>query len=303
MTDLVSMPIKIIPYLRTTIEEIGSKEEADFALYHLGFEWGKETVELSGEKSDLENLKTKTVLTAIHSGITKLDVEVEDSIDITPYDSNIEDDQFLAGFCAGVVSGLLDEYHVSKIKNGYFTIKKSEKQVKGDIFRKQRKDDRRISLENLKEGGSYLIEDDAKEGHGTFNTFSDALKKGMTGLCFTRTFPSKIREEFPELEFPIFWLSTVEGTDKIKTIKPENFCQQTKKISSAFFKVNNGIVMLHGIEFLLSYISFEEVLKTIQEVQDINSIEKGIFLLAADPKTIKKDQLNRLKEEMEFLEI
>ncbi len=155
MTDLVSMPIKIIPYLRTTIEEIGSKEEADFALYHLGFEWGKETVELSGEKSDLENLKTKTVLTAIHSGITKLDVEVEDSIDITPYDSNIEDDQFLAGFCAGVVSGLLDEYHVSKIKNGYFTIKKSEKQVKEDISDERISEVKKLlikSIEYMKDG-------------------------------------------------------------------------------------------------------------------------------------------------------
>ncbi len=303
MTDLVSMPIKIIPYLRMTIEEIGGKEEADFAIYHLGFEWGKETVELSGEKSDLENLKTKTVLTAIHSGITKLDVEVDDSIDITPHDSNIDDDQFLAGYSAGVVSGLLGEYHVAKIKNGYFTVKKSEKQVKDDIFGKEKEHDRRIDLENLEEGGSYLIEDDAKDAHGTFNTFLDALNKGMSGLCFTRTFPSKIREEFSDVKFPIFWLSTVEGTDKIKTIKPEEFCQRTKKISSAFFKMNKGIFMLHGIEFLLSYLDFNEVLKTIQEIHDVNSIEKGIFLLAADPKTIEKEQFIRLKEGLEFLEI
>ncbi|MFW5903988.1 MAG: DUF835 domain-containing protein [Candidatus Saliniplasma sp.] len=303
MTDLVSMPTKIIPYLRMTIEEVGSKEEANFAIYHLGYEWGQETVKLSGEKSDLEDLKTKTVLTAIHSGITKLEVEINDSIDITPFESNIDDDHFLAGYSAGVISGLLGEYHIAKQRKGYFTVEKSERKVEDDFFEVTYNKDKKIDLKNLKRGESYIIEDNAKDARRTFNTFTSAVKDGLPGLCFTRTFPSKIKDDFPELQFPIFWLSTVDGTEKIKTIQPSDFCHRAVKISSAFSNMNKGIFMLHGIGFLLSYLDFEDVLKTIQKMKDVSSVKGSIFLLPVDPKTVEKDHFNRLKSELTLLQI
>ncbi|MFO7791639.1 MAG: DUF835 domain-containing protein [Candidatus Saliniplasma sp.] len=302
MTDLVSMPKKIIPYLRMTIEQMGSKEEANFAIYHLGFEWGRETVKLSGEKSDIDELKTKTVLTAIHSGITKLDVEINDTIEIRPYDSNIDDDYFLAGYSAGVISGLMGEYHMAKIRDGYYNITRSEKRIEDDLFKEQERKEG-IELENLERGGSYLIADDAKDGKRTFDTFINALEEGMPGLCFTRTFPSKIEDRFPNFDFPIFWLSTVDGTENVKTIKPSNFNLGMVKISSAFLKVKQGIFILHGIEFLMSYLEFNEILNTLQKIRDMNSVEGGIFLLAADPGAIGKDNFTRLKTEFEIFNL
>ncbi len=302
MTDLVSMPKKIIPYLRMTIEQMGSQDEANFAIYHLGFKWGKETVEMSGERSDIDELDTKTVLTAIHSGITNFDVDIDETIKIRPYDSNIDDDYFLAGYAAGVVSGLMGEYHIARIRKGYYDVVKSEKKIKGELFEEQEKR-RKLELKNLEQGGSYLIADDAKEAQRTFETFVDALEEGMPGLCFTRWFPSKLIYKYPEIDSPIFWLSMVDGTEKVRTIKPANFNDEMIKISKAFLEMKQGIFILHGIEFLLSYLEFEDILNTLQKIRDMTSVEGGIFLLAVDPKSIDREYFNRLKSELQVFDL
>ncbi len=301
MTDLVSMPKNIVPYLRMIIEQMGSNDEANFAIYHLGFKWGKETVEMSGEKSDIDELKTKTVLTAIHSGITNFDVDINETIRISPYDSIIDDDFFLAGYAAGVVSSLLGEYHIAKIRDGYYDVVKSEKKIKSGLFKEKEKKEG-IELENLKQGGSYLIVDDSKDAQRTFDAFLDALQEGMPGLCFTRKFPSKLKERYPEIDSPIFWLSTVDGTEEVKTIKPKDFSDEVTKISSAFLKMKHGIFILHGIEFLITYLEFDEILKTLREVRDLNSAEDGIFLLSVDPEYMDEDNFSRLENEFEVTE-
>ncbi|MEF8873316.1 MAG: DUF835 domain-containing protein [Candidatus Thermoplasmatota archaeon] len=302
MTDIVSMPKKIIPYLRTTIEQMGSNDEANFAIYHLGFKWGKETVEMSGEESDIDELKTKTVLTAIHSGITNFEVEIDETIRISPYESTIDDDYFLSGYAAGVVSGLMGEYHIAKIREDHYEVVKSEKKMEGELFKEQEKRER-VELENLEAGESYLIADEAKEAQRTFDTFSNALGEGMPGLCFTRRFPSKLKERYPEISSPIFWLSTVDGTEKVRTIKPENFKDEMIKISKGFLEMKQGIIVLHGIGFLLSYFEFDDFLNTLQKIRDLTSVEEGIFLLAVDPESIDSDDFNRLKAEFEMFDL
>ncbi len=299
MTDLVSMPIKIIPHLRTTIEQMGGKNEGNFAIYHLGFEWGKETVEISGEKSDIGELKTKTVLTAIHSGITNFEVDIDDSIKIKPYDSNIEDDYFLAGYAAGVVSELMGEYHIARIKDGQYEVVKSEKKIDGEMFKESGAREK-VELENLELGGSYLIAEEAKEAQRSFKTFVNALKEGMPGLCFTRKFPSKLKEKYPDLSCPIFWLSIVDSTEDVKTIKPENLDNEMIKILKAFLKIKQGIVIMHGIEFLISYMEFEDLINTLQKMRELISEEGGILLLPANTESITEDDFNTLKTEFKM---
>ncbi len=309
MTDLVSMPKNIIPYLRTTIEQMGSDDEANFAIYHLGFKWGKETVEMSGEESDLDELKTKTVLTAIHSGITNFDVDVDEKIKISPYDASIDDDYFLAGYAAGVVSGLLGEYHIARIREDDYEVVKSERRVDGDLFKKEEKRDR-VKIKNLEPGGSYLIADEAKEAERIFRTFINALEEGMPGLCFTRRFPSKLKDRYPDIDSPMFWLSTVEGTENVRTIRPENFNEEMLKISESFLETKQGIIVLHGIEFLLSYLEFDDLLTTLQQIKEMTSVEGGIFLLAVNPESvgeidfnISREEFNKLKNEFEMFNL
>ncbi|MEF8874039.1 MAG: DUF835 domain-containing protein [Candidatus Thermoplasmatota archaeon] len=276
-----------------------SKDEVNFAIYHLGFKWGKETLEMSGEKSDIDELEAKTVLSAIPSGITEVDVDIDDAIRIRPQESNIDDDHFLAGYVAGVVSGLTDEYPIARIREDHYEVVKSEKEIEGELFESQEKKEG-VELENLEPGKSYLIPDDTGYAQKAFDIFLNAVEEGMPGLCFTRRFPSKLKERYPDLNSPVLWLSTADRTEKVKTIKPENLSDEMVEISKAFLETKQGIVILHGIEFLLSHLEFDDILETLQDIQDLNSEKKGIFLLAVDLGYISRDNSNRLETEFEI---
>ncbi len=304
MTKLVSMPVDLVTYLRDTIQETGGEDEADFAVYQFGREWGKDIVRISGESCDLDDLTTKATLTAVHSGVTNMTVEVENQdIRVKTYDSNIYDNYFLSGFISGIVSELLNENYICEEKDGYFHLSRNEKKVEKELSEMVEKKVPDISLPNMNKGESYLVIEETKRSAITFNTFLDALKKGIPGLCFTRLFPPKIKDKFEGEDFPMFWLSTIDGTDGVNTIKPENFKTSMNKIITSFLKAKRGIVMIHGIEYLISNNGFKEVLNFIQRISDVNALNEGVILVSVYPKALDEKDFNNLKSELNQYDI
>lgn len=300
------MPTEIVFHLRTTIEDMSNEKEADFTVYQLGSEWGKETVRISGEESGMEDLKTKAVLTAVHSGITNIEVELKDEyIEVTPFNSKIDDDYFLAGYVTGIISELLGEYHVAKITDDHFEVRPWEKGVDEQISEEEVESKDQIDYEKLMKGESYLIEDDSERASKTFNIFFNALEEGIPGLCMTTIFPSKIKDKESEFEyeFSTFWLSRVEGNEEVKSITAQRFSQYAVKIATSFLKVKHGIFMLHGMEFLFEHADPNEVIKAVQTIKDLTSIHDGIFLVAMDKEKIDEKEFNLVKSELEVLDV
>ncbi len=299
------MPTEIVHRLRMTIEEMSDQKEADFAIYKLGTEWGRETVRISGEESDMDDLKTKAVLTAVHSGITNIEVEVEDTeIKVSPFNSKIEDKHFLAGYVSGIITELLGEYYIAEINEDHFIVSKWDKNIDDQISEDEKKKPETFEFELLKEGESYLIEDDSEEASVTFNTFLDAVQEsGMPGLCMTTIFPTKIGVREEDQKFSTFWLSNVEGSDDVKSITPERFGHEAVKIATSFLKIKHGIFMLHGVEFLFENTDPKEVIQAIQTIKDLTSIHDGIFLVALDQEKIDEKEFNLVRDELEVLDI
>lgn len=304
MSELVSMPTEIVPHLRTTIEEMNDVKEADFAIYQLGSEWGKETVRISDEKADMDELKTKAVLTAVHSGITNIEVEIEDDlIKVTPFNSKIDDYNFLAGYVSGIITELLGEYHIAEIKDDHFEVSKWDRDLEGQISEDEKERPETVEFDELREGESYLIEDDTVDGSLTFEFFVKALEKEMPGLCMTTIFPSEIEKKDIDHEFSTFWLSNVEGSSDVKSITPEGFTDKAVKIATSFLKIKQGIFMLHGIGFLFEHTDPKSVIQAIQTIKDLTSIHHGIFLVAVDHNRIEEKQYNLVRDELEVLEV
>lgn len=298
MTKLVSMPVDLVTYLRDTIQETGGEEEADFAVYQFGREWGKNIVSISGESCDLGGLKEKATLTAVHSGITNLQIDVGNEIKAETYNSNIYDNYFLSGFISGIVSELLDKNYVCKEINGTFHLSKREIELENELDEMIEKKVPDISLPNMDKGESYLVVEETKRAAITYNVFLDAIKKGIPGICFTRLFPPKIKEKFEGNEFPIFWLSSIDGTEGVNTIKPDDFKQSMSKITSSFLKSKHGLIMIHGIEYLISNNGFKEVLNFIQNIRDVNALNQGVILVSIYPKALDEKDFNNLKSEL-----
>jgi hypothetical protein len=66
---------------------------------------------------------------------------------------------------------------------------------------------------------------------------------------------------------------------------------------------NHGsVVLLTGIEYLISQTSFERVLKFIQLANDKMAITNSTMLVTIAPGTIPDIDLNMLKREMQVIE-
>ncbi len=305
MTELVSMPTEIIPHLRETIEKIDEEAEADFAIYHLGIEWGRKTVRISGERCERDELDTKAVLAAVHSGVTNLEVEVGDVIKVTPLESNIDDKHFLSGFVAGIISELLDEYHIAKIVGDHFEVVRWDSPIDDQVPKEEiegLESEDFVELDRLNRCESYLVKDEEGKAPLTFETFFNALEEGMPGLCMTKLFPSKIEERYSEKDFSAYWLSELNSTSEVNVITPEKFSEVVVKIANSFYRVKHGVFMLHGLGYLMDHAEPKEVVNAIQTVKDLTALGDGIFLVAVDEETIDPKWFNILKSDLNWLE-
>ena len=122
------------------------------------------------------------------------------------------------------------------------------------------------------------------------------MDKGKPGFCVTRTFPEKVRERF-ELgdDIPILWLSNVAKEDAVRPKDLEKLSLSLEEFLSA----QEGIVLLDGIEYLITNNNFITVLKLIQSIRDQVAINRSILLLSVNPSTMETHQINLLKREVD----
>jgi hypothetical protein len=208
----------------------------------------------------------------------------------------VADDHFCAGYVAGMVGELLGEPHVAVVKSGAFELTMSD----AAVGRPEKKAAADLVVPKLERGESYLIVDEVKNAPSTFNIFAKAVKYGLPGLCITRIFPPKARERYADVcgdAYGMIWLSTTESSGDVVSIKPSQYDHELTRAITGFIKESNGIVMLHGIEFLISNTSFPVILKFAQRIRDTASMNGGIFLIAVDPSTLDTLAYNNLKSE------
>ena len=117
----------------------------------------------------------------------------------------------------------------------------------------------------------------------------------MPGFCVTRTFPEKIRERYQLGETPILWLSNVAKED---AVRPKDLEKLSLSLEE-FLSSQGGIVLLDGIEYLITNNNFITVLKLIQSLRDQVAINRSIMLLSVNPSTMDDYQINLLRREVD----
>jgi two-component system cell cycle response regulator len=147
----------------------------------------------------------------------------------------------------------------------------------------------------------YLI----KEGdpHMALTIFSKlVLNQGMMGLCVTRILPKRIREKYNLPKTPIVWLTTNRIGEET-CVTPSGIAELSSVIVSFVDQTKNGIIMLEGLEYLVSQNNFRSILNLIQLINDKIMISDSRMLLTFDPKTLEEKEVHLIqKEASEFIE-
>jgi isoleucyl-tRNA synthetase len=151
------------------------------------------------------------------------------------------------------------------------------------------------AIHDLERSFSYLVEEDKPET--SYTLFLNAMKKGMKGYCITRNYPAKIRSKFDLKDTPIIWLSNV---GRESTIRPKDLEKLSLALEQFLSQAGGGIVLLDGLEYLITNNNFITVLRLIQSLRDQVAINQSILLMAVNRSTLESHQLNLLEREVDY---
>ena len=145
--------------------------------------------------------------------------------------------------------------------------------------------------------GIYLIKE-SKAEH-SFRVFVDTISMGAKGLCITRQYPQAVREKYGLKMTPILWLSTVQGENNIEPTKIERL---SSVINDFISKSDDSIVLLDGLEYLITHNDFHSVLRLMNFISEGITMKKSCLVISVNPLAFKEKELALLERDVTVLD-
>ncbi|MEM2890829.1 MAG: DUF835 domain-containing protein, partial [Candidatus Hadarchaeum sp.] len=123
---------------------------------------------------------------------------------------------------------------------------------------------------------------------------------GNPGLIITTSHPSHIRREhnIPE-RIIILWLSKMEVEN---AISPSNLGMIRDRISAFVSKKDNAVVMLEGLEYLITTNGFDLTLKLMHDIREITVVNRARLIVPVSPLALEPKQLEMMRRFMEVIQ-
>jgi len=152
----------------------------------------------------------------------------------------------------------------------------------------------------LKPGRSYVVEESPPDI--SFDAFVNIIStagsdgKRTLGLAISRQHPDLIRQKYGLERTPIYWLATRAGEE---VISPTNLGIMTNTVIQFIRQGESGIVLLDGIEYLVTNNDFGRVLRAIDQVNDHIAQSRTAMIIPVDPRAFDPKELALLERNME----
>ncbi len=169
-------------------------------------------------------------------------------------------------------------------------------------------------VKDMKPGLSYMIEE--LKPQKCFALFRREVENGRTGLAVVRKAPGQI-DEFDGVSIKkIIWLTKSQKTDNhtpigMIALSPEEVEEddfdyigpsQLPKLYSVildFLSGNPGcIVVLEGLEYMISHNGFNSVLSFVQSLTESMVTKKGTLIVSLNPDALESREMSLLKKDM-----
>ncbi|WP_340818882.1 DUF835 domain-containing protein [Methanolobus sp. WCC4] len=150
----------------------------------------------------------------------------------------------------------------------------------------------------LESGYVYLL--DCVLPEKSYGTFSELVRSGKPGLCITRRNPDKVRNMYGITKTPIIWLTKnrIEGQ---QSIDPAEIFRIYPTIADFLSKVEDGVVLIDGLEYLLLDNDLMSIVKLIEQTNDAIMASSSRMILQLDPAVLETKEFHLLKRWMRSL--
>ena len=147
-------------------------------------------------------------------------------------------------------------------------------------------------------GHCYLVEEERPMYSNVL--LSRKMDEGFRGMVITRMNPKRIRDDF-KVAPEILWLTDKDSAQE-KTVAPS--LEMIIHVIEQFMKEKGkGMIVLDGIQYLVSSTNFEAVLRFLRSLIDEISESEAILAISISPETMKTQEVSILEREMEVLNL
>ena len=299
------MPGVALAHLREELEIEEGEGKAKLMLYRYGQRCGTALVESYGLScSNLTEVRSVIEPIWMEAGLSRIRIDSAEEADMMV---NLEDSieakegnscEFARGYLAGIVSALtgkrFEVEEVECVAQGYISCVMQVYEVADQLKPIKHTDLETARKYSLETGYSYIIKEEIPDQ--AFDIFADAAKHGIPALCVTRKYPEKVKERWDIKGTPFLWLSMDQEKDFSRD--PSNLALLYSDMKT-FITENKGcIVVLSGIEYLVSQNGFGKVLKLLQHLNDKIAVTESTLIVPVSPLTLAEPELKMLEKEL-----
>ena len=151
----------------------------------------------------------------------------------------------------------------------------------------------------LEVGRSYLVEE--RKPTYASRIFSEMVSYGFPGLCISTAHPADVKQEYGlRGKVTVLWLSKVE---KDYSISPSSLGMLRDRITSFAERNENSVVLLDGLEYLISTNGFDLALKFLHDLMESVTLNRSRLIVPVSPGALEARELALLERSMEPIEV
>lgn len=147
-------------------------------------------------------------------------------------------------------------------------------------------------------GEAFLVKENNKKK--IFNNFNNRSADAKV-LVISREPPESLVKHF-KTHTHILWLTNTENNES-ERIRPQEL-EQFSYIIERFIKSNRkSAILIMGVEFLISYTSFQQTIHLIQTIRDIVIVNDCTLIVNIGEGTLEAKEENLMKMELQMIHI
>ncbi len=160
--------------------------------------------------------------------------------------------------------------------------------------------------EELIEGCSYLIKEHSPDASYAIFRYM-IMKEKKKGICVTRKSGRVLKEKYGLENFTLLRLGKKEGSPGMlssalgtseSSISSANLSSLYEKIISYMEENGNSVMLIDGIEYLVSQNDFRAVMRFIQKLSDILEKYEAYLIITISPNSLEATEMSTLEREM-----
>lgn len=149
----------------------------------------------------------------------------------------------------------------------------------------------------LSPSSCYIVTE--KKPVESFEIFVDLVTHGIPGFVISREYPEKLKRKYKLQKTPLLWLSRTEIEN---TLNPDDLSKLIYVIGNFARKSEESVILLDGLEYLITEASFGAVLKHLQEIRDIIAVNNSRLIIPLHKETLSSEDYSFLEREFTILE-